>query len=98
MTNKEDMEFILLKVLSIIQDSSIDLYERHLMIKLLEKLIQKDAQVISSYADKIFGLVSWMISSDNFLFRIESKEIVSTLAKSIGLSKVILVLRMNLDS
>lgn len=76
----------------------MDIYERHLMIKLMEKLIKKTPETVSNYAEKIFSLVSEMINSDQFLFWVEAKELITTLSKAIGLSKVIMILRMNLDS
>lgn len=57
-----------------------------------------NSEVISHYAEKILSLCAWLISSDNFLERIEAKEIISTVSKAIGLSKIIKILRMNLES
>jgi hypothetical protein len=68
------------------------------MIKLLERLINKNSQVMSLHAERILGIAAKMINSNNFLERVEAKEIVSSIAKGAGLSKVIKVLRMNLES
>lgn len=68
------------------------------MVKLLERVIKKEPKIASDFSEKIFALVSSMISSDKFLLRVEAKEVISTLCRAIGLSRTIVVLRKSLDS
>ena len=91
-------ELILSQLLPLIISPTIDDYERHLLIKLLNKLLFKLDYLIRPYSHKILNSVLPLLNDENNFNRNEGKLIISNLSKAAGLSTMISILRPDLDN
>ena len=76
---------------------SIDNYDRHLLVKVISRVLYKLGPLIRPFVHKIMVVVSPMITEDDYYTRVEGKEIISNLAKAAGLPTMISAMRHDID-
>ena len=68
---------------------SLDDEERHSLVKLMERLLLKLGVLVTPWAHKILVAVTPMLIDDIPYVRIEGREIISNLSKSVGMPTMI---------
>ena len=86
------------QVIPLLMSPSIDDEERHSLVKLMERLLLKLGVLVRPWAHKILVAVTPMLVDDIPYVRIEGREIISNLSKSVGMPTMISVLRPDIES
>lgn len=72
--------------------------ERHLLIKVVNRVLFKLDSLVRPYVHKILVVVEPMLIDDDYYARVEGREVISNLAKAAGLAYMISTMREDLDS
>ena len=86
------------QIIPLLMSPSIDDEERHSLVKLMERLLLKLGAEVRPWAHKILVAVTPMLVDEIPYVRIEGREIVSNLSKSVGMPTMISVLRPDIES
>ena len=86
------------QIIPLLMSPSIDDEERHSLVKLMERLLLKLGVLVRPWAHKILVAVTPMLIDDIPYVRIEGREIISNLSKSVGMPTMISVLRPDIES
>ena len=86
------------QIIPLLMSPSIDDEERHSLVKLMERLLLKLGVLVRPWAHKILVAVTPMLVDDIPYVRIEGREIISNLSKSVGMPTMISVLRPDIES
>ena len=86
------------QIIPLLMSPSIDDEERHSLVKLMERLLLKLGQEVRPWAHKILVAVTPMLVDEISYVRIEGREIISNLSKSVGMPTMISVLRPDIES
>lgn len=90
-------QLIFNQVLPILLEPNLDDQERHLLVKLIGRVLFQLDDLIRPYTHKILVVVAPLLIDEDFTTRLEARDIVSNLAKAAGLSNMISSLRPDLD-
>ena len=85
-------------IIPLLMSPSLDDEEKHTMVKLLNRILIKLNNLVRPYTHKILVAVSSMLMDEILYVRIEGREIISNLAKSVGMPTMISVLRPDVES
>ena len=91
-------ELLFNRIIPLLLDSSLDLYEKHLIIKVLNRIIYKLDDKIRPYLNKLLALVQPMLTEEDYFIRLEGRELISNISKAAGLSNFIMAIRNDLDN
>ena len=72
--------------------------ERHVLVKVVERVLFALDDAVRPYAHKILTVVEPMLIDDDPYVRVEGRELVANLAKACGLACMISVMRPDIDS
>ena len=72
--------------------------ERHLLIKVVNRILFKLDSLVRPYVHKIIVTVGPMLIDEDYFARVEGREVISNLAKASGLAYMISTMREDLDS
>ena len=72
--------------------------ERHLLIKVVDRVLFKLDSLVRPYVHKILVAVEPMLIDEDYFARVEGREVISNLAKAAGLAYMISTMREDLDS
>ena len=86
------------QIIPLLMSPSIDDEERHSLVKLMERLLLKLGSEVRPWAHKILVAVTPMLVDEISYVRIEGREIISNLSKSVGMPTMISVLRPDIES
>ena len=86
------------QIIPLLMSPSIDDEERHSLVKLMERLLLKLGTEVRPWAHKILVAVTPMLVDEIPYVRIEGREIISNLSKSVGMPTMISVLRPDIES
>ena len=86
------------QLIPLLMSPSLDDEERHSLVKLMERLLLKLGTLVCPWAHKILVAVTPMLVDEIPYVRIEGREIISNLAKSVGMPTMISVLRPDIES
>ena len=86
------------QIIPLLMSPSLDDEERHSLVKLMERLLLKLGVAVSPWAHKILVAVTPMLMDDIPYVRIEGREIISNLSKSVGMPTMISILRPDIES
>lgn len=86
------------QILPLLMEPSLSDRERHLLVKVIDRILFKLDDLIRPYTEKILKVISPLLVDENHIMRIEAKEIISNLAKAAGLAHTISTLRKHIDS
>ena len=89
---------VLKPLLSLLQLGSFDEWERHLLIKILDRLFFVLKNQIDPFTAKILQIFSPLLTDENNYIRAEGRELVSNLAKAVGLGPIANALRPDVDN
>jgi splicing factor 3B subunit 1 len=85
------------QILPLLLEKSLSDQERHLLVKVIDRVLYKLDDMIRPYTHKILVVVSPLLIDEDYVTRIEGREIISNLAKAAGLSHMILTMRPDID-
>lgn len=91
-------EALLGQILPLLTSPTLDVYERHLLVKLLDRILFKLQEEIKNYVDKIILVVSPMLLDADHFVRIEGQEVIANLAKAAGLATFLKTMRTGITS
>ena len=86
------------QIIPLLMSPSLDDEERHSLVKLMERLLLKLGVLVTPWAHKILVAVTPMLIDDIPYVRIEGREIISNLSKSVGMPTMISILRPDIES
>ncbi|KAL8427754.1 hypothetical protein Efla_004086 [Eimeria flavescens] len=73
------------------------LSERHLLVKVIDRVLYKLDDLVRPYAHKILVVIEPLLIDEDYYARIEGREIISNLAKAAGLATMIATMRPDID-
>ena len=86
------------RIIPLLMSTELEAQERHLLIKVLNRILFKLDSLVQPYVHKILVVVEPMLIDDDKFARVEGREVISNLAKAAGLSFMISTLRKDLDN
>jgi splicing factor 3B subunit 1 len=72
--------------------------ERHLLVKLLDRLLHRLEELVRPHAHNLLKVVQPLLLDQNYYARVEARELIANLAKAAGLATMITTLRLDIDS
>lgn len=85
------------QILPLLLEKSLDDQERHLLVKVIDRVLYKLDDLIRPYTHKILVVISPLLIDEDHVTRNEGREIISNLSKAAGLSHMISTLRPDID-
>ncbi|KAK8802056.1 hypothetical protein WA158_006451 [Blastocystis sp. Blastoise] len=86
------------QILPILMSQSIEVQQRHLMVKVIDRILYKLEATVRPYVHKILIVIEPMLIDEDKYARIEGREIISNLAKAVGKAQMISTLKPDIDS
>lgn len=77
--------------------SQLDEQERHLLVKIIDRILYKLDDLVRPYVHKILIVIAPLLIDESFFARSEGREIIANLAKAAGLPTMISVMRPDID-
>lgn len=85
------------QILPLLLEKSLDDQERHLLVKVVDRILYKLDDMIRPYTHKILVVISPLLIDEDYITRAEGREIISNLSKAAGLSHMISTMRPDID-
>lgn len=89
---------IITQLLTLLMNPTIDIKERHIFIKVLDKIIAKLGNLVNPFVNKIILNISPMLIDKDYYIRSEGKETIGNLAKVVGLPVILANLKQDFYS
>ncbi|KAM5534543.1 hypothetical protein V8D89_011747 [Ganoderma adspersum] len=85
------------KILPLLMERTLEDQERHLLLKVIGRVLYKLDDLVRPYVHKILVVIEPLLIDDNYYARVEGREIISNLAKAAGLAHMISTMRPDID-
>lgn len=85
------------QILPLLMSPTLEHQERHLYVKVIDKILYKLSDLIRPHVHKILVVIEPMLIDDDYYARVEGREIISNLAKAAGLATMISTMRPDID-
>lgn len=85
------------QILPLMMQSAGDDQERHLLVKVIDRVLYKLDDLVRPYVHKILVVIEPLLIDEDYYARVEGREIISNLAKAAGLASMIAVMRPDID-
>ncbi|SCU79605.1 LADA_0B01882g1_1 [Lachancea dasiensis] len=85
------------RVLPILMDRSLEDQERHLMIKVVDRILNRLQDLVKPYTHRILVVIAPTLIDEDDLTRDIGREIISQLAHAVGLATIITAVRKDID-
>lgn len=85
------------KILPLLMSPSLEDQERHLLVKVIDRILFKLEDLIRPYVHKILVVIEPLLIDENYYTRVEGREIISNLSKAAGLASMIAAMRPDID-
>jgi splicing factor 3B subunit 1 len=86
------------QVLPLLMQPTLEDQERHLLVKVIDRLLAKLGDLVRPYVHKILVVVEPLLIDEDYYARVEGREIVANLAKAAGLAQMIAAMRPDVDA
>jgi splicing factor 3B subunit 1 len=86
------------QILPILMMPTLEDQERHLMVKVIDRVLYKLDDLVRPYVHKILLVIEPLLIDEDYYARVEGREIISNLAKAAGLTTMISTMRPDIDS
>eukprot|EP00924_Labyrinthula_sp_SR-Ha-C_P006474 augustus_masked-scaffold_80-processed-gene-0.36-mRNA-1 protein AED:0.00 eAED:0.00 QI:0/-1/0/1/-1/1/1/0/968 len=86
------------QILPLLMSPQLSEQERHLFIKLTDRLLYKLDELVRPYVPKLLVVVEPMLIDDDYYARVEGREVIAHLARAAGLASMIAAMRADIDS
>jgi len=85
------------QILPLLLEPNLDDQERHLLVKLVGRILFQLDDLIQPYTHKVLVVISPLLIDEDFTLRLEARDIISNLSKAAGLANMVSNLRPDLD-
>lgn len=86
------------QLLPLLMEPSLSDKERHNLVKVMDRILYKLNDLVQPFTEKIFKVITPLLTDENQIMRIEATEILANVIKASGLKHTIYTLRKNIDS
>ena len=86
------------QILPILMSPSLEDQERHLLVKVIDRILYKLDDLVRPYVRKILTVIQPMLIDVDYYARVEGREIISNLSKAAGLATMISTMRPDIDN
>ncbi|KAI3379503.1 hypothetical protein SNEBB_009203 [Seison nebaliae] len=86
------------QILPILMSPTLEDLERHLMVKVIDRILYKLDDLVRPYVHKILIVIEPLLIDEDYYARVEGREIISNLAKAAGLATMISTMRPDIDN
>lgn len=84
-------------ILPILMSPTLEDQERHLLVKVVDRILFKLGDLVRPYVHKILVVVEPLLIEEDYYARVEGREIITNLCKAVGLATMIAALRPDID-
>ena len=85
------------KILPLLMERTLEDQERHLLVKVIDRVLYKLDDLVRPYVHKILVVIEPLLIDEDYYARVEGREIISNLAKAAGLAHMISTMRPDID-
>ncbi|KAH9261511.1 hypothetical protein BASA81_000167 [Batrachochytrium salamandrivorans] len=85
------------QLLPLLMSPMLDEQERHLLVKVVDRVLFRLEDQVRPFAHKIFSIIAPLLIETDHYARLEGREIISNLAKACGLATMIATMRPDID-
>uniref|UniRef100_A0A7S1UHP4 Phosphatase PP2A regulatory subunit A/Splicing factor 3B subunit 1-like HEAT repeat domain-containing protein n=1 Tax=Phaeomonas parva TaxID=124430 RepID=A0A7S1UHP4_9STRA len=85
------------QILPILMSPALEDQERHLMVKVIDRILYKLGDLVRPYVHKILVVIEPLLIDEEYYARVEGREIISNLSKAAGLATMIATMRPDID-
>ncbi|KAF9525148.1 small nuclear ribonucleoprotein [Crepidotus variabilis] len=85
------------KILPLLMERSLEDQERHLLVKVIDRVLYKLDDLVRPYVHKILVVIEPLLIDEDYYARVEGREIISNLSKAAGLAHMISTMRPDID-
>nr|XP_031861647.1 uncharacterized protein CI109_002877 [Kwoniella shandongensis]KAA5528719.1 hypothetical protein CI109_002877 [Kwoniella shandongensis] len=85
------------KILPLLMERTLEDQERHLLVKVIDRILYKLDDLVRPYVHKILVVIEPLLIDEDYYARVEGREIISNLAKAAGLAHMISTMRPDID-
>lgn len=86
------------QILPLLMSPTLEDQERHLLVKVIDRILYKLDDLIRPYVHKILVVIEPLLIDEDYYARVEGREIISNLAKAAGLATMIATMRPDIDN
>jgi len=86
------------QILPLMMSPMLEDQERHLLVKVIDRLLYKLDDLVRPYVHKILVVIEPLLIDEDYYARAEGREIISNLAKAAGLATMISTMRPDIDN
>ncbi|KAH0892507.1 hypothetical protein HID58_054936 [Brassica napus] len=86
------------KILPLLMQPTLEDQERHLLVKVIDRILYKLDELVRPYVHKILVVIEPLLIDDDYYARAEGREIISNLSKAAGLATMIAAMRPDIDN
>lgn len=88
---------LLKQILPLLMSATLEDQERHLLVKVIDRILYKLDDLIRPYVHKILVVIEPLLIDEDYYARVEGREIISNLSKAAGLATMIATMRPDID-
>ena len=81
------------KILPLLMERTLEDQERHLLVKVIDRILYKLDDLVRPYVHKILVVIEPLLIDEDYYARVEGREIISNLSKAAGLAHMISTMR-----
>jgi splicing factor 3B subunit 1 len=85
------------KLLPLLMEKSLEDQERHLLVKVIDRVLYKLDDLVRPFTHKILVVIEPLLIDQDYYARVEGREIISNLSKAAGLAHMISTMRPDID-
>ncbi|XP_039118085.1 splicing factor 3B subunit 1 [Dioscorea cayenensis subsp. rotundata] len=86
------------KILPLLMQPTLEDQERHLLVKVIDRVLYKLDELVRPYVHKILVVIEPLLIDEDYYARVEGREIISNLSKAAGLATMIAAMRPDIDN
>uniref|UniRef100_A0A182JN31 Uncharacterized protein n=1 Tax=Anopheles atroparvus TaxID=41427 RepID=A0A182JN31_ANOAO len=86
------------QILPLLMSPTLEDQERHLLVKVIDRILYKLDDLVRPYVHKILVVVEPLLIDEDYYARVEGREVISNLAKAAGLATMISTMRPDIDN
>jgi splicing factor 3B subunit 1 len=85
------------KILPLLMERTLEDQERHLLVKVIDRVLYKLDDLVRPYVHKILVVIEPLLIYEDYYARVEGREIISNLSKAAGLAHMISTMCPDID-
>ncbi|CAD7926470.1 unnamed protein product [Amoebophrya sp. A120] len=85
------------QILPLMMSSTLEEQERHLLVKIIDRVLHRLDDLVRPYVHKILVVVEPLLIDEDYYARVEGREVIANLSKAAGLPTMIATMRPDID-